>query len=145
MTSQLTILARNWRIEQEFPGFLQSAVSEGGDKHEAWKKYQKRNRGSINDAVATGDFDTLSYHIQRFYAEELGGVAPSGGAGAAAPDPSATGGGAPLAPKHGKVYTEQEILSLYDEVERARDRGDFAEAKRLGAEIDKAVREGRVK
>ena len=65
--------------------------------------------------------------------------------GIATPDPSGIGGGVPVVTKPGKVYTEQELSSLYDEVEKARDRGDYAEVKRIGAEIDRAMREGRVK
>ena len=118
---------------------------DGGDKHPAWVQYQCYNAPSINAAVNACNFDILAWHIRKFYSDELGIAPPSGGTGAAAPDPSATGGGTPVATKPGKIYTEKEISDLYDEVERARDRGDFAEVKRLGAEIDKAVREGRVK
>lgn len=130
------------RIEQAFPGFLKSAVLEGGDKHAAWVQYQRYNAGSINAAVAACDFDTLSYHIRKFYTDELGIVAPSGGTGAAAPDPSATGGGTPAARTAGKAYTEDELDALFDKKEAARDRGDWAEVKRLTDEINRAQAAG---
>lgn len=133
------------RIEQEFPGFLSTAVPEGGDKHDAWVQYQRYNAASISAAVEACDFDSLSWHIRKFYTDELGIAPPSGGTAPAAADPSAIGGGTPVVVGPGKIYTQQEISHLYDEVEKARDRGDFAEVRRIGAEIDKAVREGRVK
>lgn len=132
------------RVKSEFPGFLEGAVAEGGDKHKAWVEYQKYNAASIANAANTFDFDTLAWHIKKFYKDELGIAPPSGGTPAAA-EPSNIGGGTPVATKPGKVYTGQEILDLYDEIEKARDRGDFAEVKRIGNEIDKATREGRVK
>jgi hypothetical protein len=133
------------RIEQEFPGFLASAVIEGGDKHAAWTAYQRYNAASIQAAMRSFDYDTLAYHIRQFYTNNLGIEPPSGGAGRAAPDPGSIGGGKPVVATPGRTYTQEEISNLYDEVEKARDRGDFAEVKRIGAEIDKAMREGRVK
>lgn len=133
------------RLEREFPGFLSGAVSEGGDKHAAWVDYQRYNAASIAEAARTFDFDALAWHIRAFYTTALGIDPPSGGMGIATPDPSGIGGGVPVVTKPGKVYTEQELSSLYDEVEKARDRGDYAEVKRIGAEIDRAMREGRVK
>ena len=126
------------RVEREFPGFLKSAVLEGGDKYEAWVAYQRFNAASINVAVQKCDFDTLAYHIRAFYRNELGVEPPSGGTGAAAPDPSATGGGNPVTPKSGKTYTDQELSELFDKKEAARDRGDWAEVKRLTDEINRA-------
>ena len=132
------------RVEREHPGFLE-AISEGGDKYAAWQSYCRFNSASISGAVDACDFDMLEYHIGKFYRDELGvEVPPSGGAGAAAPDPRNIGGGAPAARRDGKSYTLEEISDLYDEVEKARDRGDFAEVKRLGDIIEKAMREGRV-
>ena len=133
------------RIEQEFPGFLRDAVSDGGDKHAAWVQYQRYNAASINTAVNACDFDTLSWHIQQFYTNTLGINPPSGGTGAAAPDPSSIGGGTPAAARPGKVYTWDEIDKLYDEIEVLRSRGDKEGMKRLSDEIEKAQREGRVK
>ena len=133
------------RIEQEFPGFLRDAVSEGGDKHAAWVQYQRYNAPSINAAANSCDFDTLSWHIRKFYTDELGIAAPSGGTGAAAPDPSTIGGGTSSARMSGKSYTEDEITALFDKKEAARDRGDWAEVKRLTDEINRAQASGDAK
>ena len=133
------------RIEREFPGFLRDAVTEGGDKYAAWVKYQRFNAATITAAVNACDFDTLSWHIRKFYNDELGLSPPSGGTGAAAPDPSPTGGGTSVAVKPGKVYTWDEIDKLYDEIEVLRSRGDREGMKRLSDEVEKAQREGRVK
>lgn len=133
------------RIEQEFPGFLREAVTEGGDKHKAWVAYQRFNAASINAATNARDFDTLAWHIRTFYANELGVTPPSGGTGAAAPDPSAIGGGQPAAARPGKTYTWDEIDKLYDEIERLRACGDRDGMKRLSDEVERAQREGRVK
>lgn len=133
------------RIEREFPGFLRDAVTEGGDKYAAWVKYQRFNAATISAAVNACDFDTLSWHIRNFYNTEVGIPPPSGGTGAAAPDPSPTGGGTSVAVKPGKVYTWDEIDKLYDEIEVLRSRGDREGMKRLSDEVEKAQREGRVK
>lgn len=125
------------RIEREFPGFLRDAVSEGGDKYAAWVKYQRFNAATITAAVNACDFDTLAWHIRKFYSDELGIPPPSGGTGAAAPDPSPTGGN-PVVRTQGKAYTEDEINGLFDKKEAARDRGDWAEVKRLTDEINRA-------
>lgn len=133
------------RIEQEFPGFINSAAAAGGDKSEAWRKYQRYNAQSINSAIENCDFDVLSWHIRNFYTNELGVPPPSGRTGAAAPDPSTTGGGTSVAMQPGKVYTWDEVDALYDEIERLRSRGDKEGMKRISDEIEKAQREGRVK
>ena len=125
------------RIEREFPGFLRDAVTEGGDKFAAWMKYQRFNAATITAAVNACDFDTLAWHIRAFYNSELGIPPPSGGTGAAAPDPSPTGG-SPVMRTQGKAYTEDEIDGLFDKKEAARDRGDWAEVKRLTDEINRA-------
>ena len=132
------------RFEREFPG-LAAQIGPGGDKYAAWTNYRRYNGPSIDAALAAYDFDALAWHIKKFYTDELGIAPPSGGTAPAAPEPGNIGGGKPVVAQPGKVYTEAEISDLYDEVEKARDRGDFAEVKRIGAEIDKAMREGRVK
>ena len=133
------------RVEQEFPGFFRDAVSEGGDKHEAWVKYQRYNAPSINAAVNAGDFDTLAWHIRKFYTNELGLQPPSGASEAAAPEPSAISGGQPATARSGKTYTWDEIDKLYDEIEVLRSRGDKEGMKRLSDEVEMAQKEGRVK
>ena len=133
------------RIEQEFPGFLKSAVMDGGDKHPAWVQYQRYNAASINAAVDACDFDVLKYHIEKFFRDELGVEPPSGGTGAAAPDPSTTGGGTSVALKPGKTYTWDEIDKLYDEIEVLRARGDYKGMQQLSDEVERAQKEGRVK
>lgn len=133
------------KIGNEFPGFFRDAVLEGGDKHAAWQKYLRFNAASVTTAFNACDFDTLSWHIRNFYNTEVGIPPPSGGTGAAAPDPSPTGGGTSVAVKPGKVYTWDEIDKLYDEIEVLRSRGDREGMKRLSDEVEKAQREGRVK
>ncbi len=133
------------KIGNEFPGFFRDAVLEGGDKHAAWQKYLRFNAASVTTAFNACDFDTLSWHIRNFYNTEVGIPPPSGGTGAAAPDPSPTGGGTSVAVKSGKVYTWDEIDKLYDEIEVLRSRGDREGMKRLSDEVEKAQREGRVK
>ena len=132
------------RIEQSFPGFLATAVAEGGDKHDAWVQYQRFNAASINEATKACDFDTLSWHIQQFYTNTLGIAAPSGGTGAAAPDPSTTGGGTPVAVRHGAKLTLQDVQALYDKADTALREGKEAEHDRIVKEIESAYAEGRV-
>jgi len=129
------------QIEKNFPGFLKSAVLDSGDKHAAWVQYQRYNAGSINAAVKSCDFDTLSWHIRKFYTDELGIAAPSGGTGAAAPAPRTFGGGLAVAPKNGRKSTDKEIDELFDKKEAARERCDWAEMKRLTAEINRVQAE----
>lgn len=132
-------------IEQKFPGFLRTAVSDGGDKHGAWVEFVGYYGPSINAAYNARNFDKLSWFIEKFYNEHLGLPPPSGGTGAAAPDPSATGGGTPVVVKSGKTYTWDEIDKLYDEIEVLRAKGDKEGMKRLSDEVERAQREGRVK
>lgn len=133
------------KIGNEFPGFFRDAVLEGGDKHAAWQKYLRFNAASVTTAFNACDFDTLSWHIRNFYNTEVGIPPPSGGTGAAAPDPSPTGGGTSVAIRPGKTYTWDEIDKLYDEIESLRSRGDFEGMKRLSDEVERAQKEGRVK
>lgn len=135
------------RIDAQYPKF-RSSIGPGGDKADAWASYLKYNRGSVKAAYDSSDFDTLSYHIGKFYRDHLGIPVPSAGQdGSAASDPETHGGGANpasgLVP--GKVYTSAEYVELYDKVEEARSRGDYAEKRRLEAEIKNAPNEGRVK
>ena len=134
------------RIEREFPGFLKSAVMEGGDKHSAWVQYQRFNAASINTAVQNCDFETLAYHVRTFYRNELGVEPPSGGTGAAAPDPSSTGGGNAVRHDGGKkIYTAQEYQALEKQAMQARRRGDFETYGKLNDELNTILAESRVK
>ena len=132
------------KIDAAFPGFLAS-IGQNGDKAGAWAKYQRFNAASIAAAVNACDFDAISYHVESFFRNELGLEPPSGGTGAAAPDPSAVGGGTPAVAKPGKIYTWDEINKAYDEIEVLRSRGDKEGMKRLSDEIERAQKEGRVK
>jgi hypothetical protein len=137
--AQAAEVAFGQMIEQRYPGFLRSAVAEGGDKHGAWVEFVEYYGPSINAAYNAQDFKRLSWFIEKFYTEKLELPPPSGGLGAAAPDPSATGGGTPTTRIHGdKTYTADEINALFDKKEAARDRGDWAEVKRLSDEINRA-------
>lgn len=132
------------RINMQFPGFM-SSVSEGGDKHDAWIKYQRYNAGSIVSALNANDFDTIAYHIERF-CNELGVPVPSGKGGSATPDPrSLAGGTGTVSVNNGRIYTPEEYNALFDQKEAARDRGDYAEVKRISDEINRAQAEGRIK
>lgn len=132
-------------IDQKYPGFLRSAVMEGGDKHGAWVEFIEFYGPSINAAYNARDFKRLSWFIEKFYTEKLELPPPSGGTGAAAPDPSATGGGTSVVVKSGKTYTWDEIDKLYDEIEVLRAKGDRDGMKRLSDEVERAQKEGRVK
>lgn len=133
------------RIEREFPGFLAS-VSTGGDKEAQWLKYQRYNAASIREAMASRDLGALSYHVKCFYENHLGVRVPDGGNGPSAPDPRASGGGAAGgAPQGGRPYTLDEFDALFDQKEAARERGDWAEVRRITDEINRARAEGRVK
>lgn len=133
------------RIERSYPGFLAS-TSEGGVNHDTWARYQRFNKGSIVAAYREMDFDTLSYHIDQF-CREVGIRNPSEGQGSyATPDPRTIGGGVSGGEnaKDGVTYTYDEYIALYDKVEAAREKGDYAEMKRLNSEIANAPKEGRV-
>lgn len=132
------------RFEREFPG-LAAQLGPGGDKAAAWARYRRYNGASVDAALASFDFDTLAWHVRKFYSDELGVTPPSGGTAPAAPDPGNIGGGNPVAAKPGKTYTWDEIDSLYDRIEELRAKGDKDGMKRLSDEIEKAQREGRVK
>ena len=132
------------RVNAYCPTFFND-VNEGGDKCDAWKEYRRYNNASIAGAFEDGDFDTLKYHIDSFYNQKLGIPVPSGEGGTAAPDPRSHGGGQGVQTAQGKVYTNDEYIALYDEIEKCRSRGDFGEMRRLEAELKKAPAEGRVK
>lgn len=135
------------KVADYCPTFLDD-VSEGSDKYAAWCEYKRYNEASITGAFASGDFDTLKYHIDSFYRMKLGIPVPSGRQDAsAAPDPRSNVGGVSQVPAYGSgtVYTEEQFNELYDLKELARDRGDWEEFRRISKEIERAPQEGRVK
>lgn len=135
------------RVNSRYPGFM-SSVSAGGDKADKWQDYVRYNKASISEAYANFDFNTIAYHIEQFYSNFLGVRVPSGVQdGSAAPDPRTSGGGntAHASNAPGRTYTSAEFLGLYDQIEAARNKGDWAEKKRLEAELKNAPAEGRVK
>lgn len=132
------------QIEQEFPGLLRD-ISEGGDKHAAWLKYQRYNAPSITKAIGENDFDTLAWHFRNFYNTEVGIPPPSGGTGAAAPDPSPTGGGQRVHAETGKIYTAQEYAELEKKAMQLRRMGDYDGYRKMDAELNTILTEGRVK
>jgi len=134
------------RVDNDFPGF-RSSVTAGGDKAEAWTAYRRYNQASISEAFNSGDYETFAYHVRKFYSDHLGVDVPSAKGGVATPpDPLNHGGGSNGGTTvSGKTYTQEEFMALYDAVERARDKGDYAEMARLNAEIKAAPAEGRVK
>lgn len=133
------------KIESAFPGFFRDAVLEGGDKHAAWQKYLCFNAASVTTAFKACDFETLSWHIRNFYNTEVGIPPPSGGTGAAAPDPSPTGGGQRVHAETGKIYTAQEYAELEKKAMQLRRMGDFEGYRKLDAELNNILTEGRVK
>ena len=133
------------RIETAFPGFL-SSVGPGGRNADAWLKYLAHNKWSVAGALQHGDFGTIDYHVRQFCNSIEVSVPSADGATATASDPGNQAGGAGVStPKSGKAYSHQEWSALPDLAEQARDRGDYAEMKRLYAEYEKAPSEGRVK
>lgn len=132
------------RIDEKFPGF-RSAIATGGDKERAWASYLEHNAASVVAAFKSCDFASLAYHIERFYREVLGVRPPEGNGGAAVPDPISTSGAGAEILSEGKTYSQMQIDKMYDDIEAARDAGDFARVKALSATLERAVREGRVK
>lgn len=126
------------RIDERYPHF-RSDVNVGGDKHAAWGAYRRYNQASITDAVNTGDFEAFSYHVEAFYRNHLGVDVPTRGLEAAASDPTTTSAANRSYTVDGKPITEEELDTYYEEVERARDRNDYAEVKRLTEIIRKAT------
>lgn len=137
------------RINATFPGFAKS-IGKGGDKYDAWVKYQKHNLGTIQTALVACDFDTLKYHIEMFH-REAGLQIPSGSQdGTAAPDPRSVGGGAStqaevLSP--GKTYTAQEYQRILNDTQMKFQRHVIGYKDYVSTcdELTKAYKEGRVK
>lgn len=132
------------RVDGRFPGF-RAAISAGGDKEKAWASYLKHNAPSVVSAFQTNDYDSLVYHIERFYRDTLGVHPPEGNGNAAVPDPVSTGGTGAEFFGDGKTYTSAQINKMYDDIELARDAGDFARVRSLSATVERLIREGRVK
>lgn len=132
------------QIDAKYPGF-RSAVAPGGDKKNAWDVFLRRNAGSVNEAFKSLDFDALTYHIDRFYREDLGVRPPEGNGAVAVPDPVSTGGTGVETLSDGKTYSQSEIDKMYDDIEAARDAQDFSRVRKLSAILERAIREGRVK
>lgn len=135
------------RINSEFPGFL-NGIGPGGDKQAAWDKYLKHNSASVREAMARGDYDTLTYHIREFYQRELGVPVPTGKGVSTVPDPSQTsGGGKPVVTASfipGKIYTQAEYSALEQRAEEARSRRNFTEYQAMTQELDRIIAEGRI-
>ena len=137
------------KIESKFPGFLAS-IREGGDKKQAWNRYQRFNAPTIKAALAQGDFETISHHISQFYST-IEVEVPSGNQdGSAVPDPRSMGGGvesqrAALQP--GKTYTAKEYQQILNDAQERFQRHTltYKEYTAICEELTKAYREGRVK
>lgn len=131
-------------IDGKFPGF-RAAISTGGDKEQAWASYLEHNAGSVVAAFQSCNFSSLAYHIERFYRDTLGVHPPEGNGRAAVPDPTSTGGTGAEILSEGKTYSQAQIDKMYDDIELARDAGDYARVKALSATLERVIREGRVK
>lgn len=125
------------KIDSTFPRFRQD-IAPGGDKHEAWNVYRQYNNATIADALARSDFNTLSYHIKKFYTDHLGVSDPTEGLGAAASDPSNVSAASSGQYGEGNKLTAEELDALYERVEKARDDNDYAEVRRLTKIINQA-------
>lgn len=133
------------RIDEAFPGFLQS-VGNGGPNADAWKSFKRTIGRYIDQAYANLDFDGVCYFVRRFYSEIGSEVPSAGSAGSSAPDPNAvTGGIGGVQAGGSKVYSRQDVSDLFDRIEKLRMEENYKEASRLEAEIDRAMAEGRVK
>lgn len=135
------------KINASFPGFTKG-LKEGGAFKSAWDAYQTHNGASIREAFATLNYDTLAYHIKRFY--ETSEVDPSGGRDTnAAPDPRRMGGGTSAGTQFGtrKTYTPDQWEREYDDLQDQYDRGvigpkDYESRRKI---LTDAYKEGRVK
>jgi len=149
LRSQQTAADFVQKVNEKFPGFL-GAIAKGGDKNEAWSKYQLHNLATIQTAIRNCDFDTLSYHIGQFY-RFIDQVPPSGNQdGSAAPDPRSTGGGANTQSgivQPGKTYSIQEWCKIRDEAQSKfqSQKISYKDYAAICDELTKAHREGRVK
>lgn len=133
------------RIDRRYPGFL-SSIGAGGDKHDAWESFLVNNAASVQVAYANCDYDSLVYHIDRFYREVLEVRPPNGEKGnATAPDPVPHGGGNPRVVDSEKTYTAEEYAALDEKCMKLRREGRFDEYRQLRDELDSALSEGRVK
>lgn len=147
--SELASRELDMRLAETFPGFG-SSIAKGGDKHEAWAKYQMKNAPTINAAIQSNDFDTLKYHIEMFHRiHEL--PLPSGNQdGSAVPDPRSMGGGVEsqaVVLQPGKTYTAQEYQRILTEAQEKFQRHLLTYKEYVGIceELSKAYKEGRVK
>ena len=136
------------RIEQNYPGFLAS-IKAGGDKQEAWAKYQRHNAATIKEALAKSDYETLSYHIGQFY-NSIGVAIPSGNQdGSAAPDPRAMSGGVKtqIGATPGRTYSVAEYKKTLEDAQAKFQQQllTYREYSEICGELTKAYREGRVK
>ena len=137
------------RIEAAFPGFGKS-IKAGGDKHDAWNKYQLRNAPTIVKALTEADFDTMKYHIETFF-RQLELPPPSGDHGeSAVPDPRSMGGGVEsqtVVLQPGKTYTASEYKRILDDAQGKFQRHLLSYKEYVGIcdELSKAYKEGRVK
>lgn len=147
--SQQTSLEFAQKVNAKYPGFFE-AVTNGGDKKEAWDQYQIHNLATIQTAIRNCDFETLSYHIGQFY-KSIDQLPPSGGQdGSAAPDPRAMGGGAntqTVGIQPGKTYSVQEWCQIRDEAQAKfqSQKISYKDYAAICDELTKAHREGRVK
>lgn len=134
------------QLEAAYPGFLES-IQPGGDKCEAWTKYQRHNLHSIQAANQSNDFETLAYHINVFYNNFLGISAPRGSFDAA-PDPEGISGAPQTAHVGGgKTYTAAEYSQILEKAQEdfqshLISASKYAEIKN---ELNNAFREGRIR
>ncbi len=136
------------RLNASFPGFL-NAIQPGGDKHEPWKKYQRYNAGTITNALDTGDYDTLAYHIRNFYSSFLGVSVPSATDGATPEPRNFAGGGSSqnLFAGDGREYTVKEYQDILGKAQADfhAHRISYQRYEEICGELSTAFKEGRVK
>ena len=135
------------KIDAKYPKFRSDV--DGGDevKTKAWRNFLGHNLGSVKDAYERCDFDSLAYHIDRFYREELDRTPPNGNREPTSPDPTNRGGGTSvIIGDSSKIYTTEEYQALEAKATSLRYQpGKYADYQKLRDELDNIISEGRVR
>jgi len=135
------------RVNEKYPKLFEE-IGPGGSKERAWKAFMDNNKESVDRAYGSCSLDGISYHLDRFYREDLGVPPPTAGMGGApAPDPVQTSGGsipAVHADDANRKYTAEEFAALEKRATNLRACGKFKEYRELCLEMDNILSEGRL-
>lgn len=99
----------------------------------------------LEDAVHAGDANRVIAFYRAFKSTVTGANPPPAQPPRPAPPVTPPQSGVPGAPAPAKVYTRAEVAAFYSAVTKGHYRGREAEAEQIGAEVDRAFREGRVR